>query len=356
MFAYITRATICLLAATGVAKPQHAPVPLDKGLVLTWVSSLANEPDWESRVEIVDTSAIGITLRNSWNRGQKERGNQWRMAERDLMHIIRATSRSFYASLIDPNHDSYLASTFLMAPVAVLTDLKSTGRAEIEFFVPELSRWPYTGTIARTSVEPFPVIYNDQRRSLRTVRAKGVVKSREPRYPEVRLSLVFLDDSVAPWLIEVELVRPDGFRGHKELARVSYHPNVEAELAARCRATVYDIHFATASAEIDPASSETFSAIAKALASHPEWQLQIVGHTDSIGTSESNLDLSRRRAEAARQMLVTQYRVDARRLRAEGRGEEQFIETNGTLAGRARNRRVELVRECTSGSTPSSAR
>jgi outer membrane protein OmpA-like peptidoglycan-associated protein len=170
------------------------------------------------------------------------------------------------------------------------------------------------------------------------------------------MSFLFLDDSVAPWLIEVEVVRPDGFRGHKELARVSYRPNVEAELAARCRATVYDIHFATASAEIDPASSETFSAIAKALASHPEWQLQIVGHTDSIGTSESNLDLSRRRAEAAQRMLVTQYRVEARRLRAEGRGEEQFIESNATLAGRARNRRVELLRECRLGPTPHPAR
>ena len=151
----------------------------------------------------------------------------------------------------------------------------------------------------------------------------------------------------------MELIRSDGFRGHKQLARISYRPNVEADLAARCRATVYDIHFATGSAEIDPASSETIAAIAKAMTTHCDWQLEIVGHTDSIGATPANLDLfSRRRAEATRSALITTHHVDAARLRAEGRGEDQPIEDNGTLAGRARNRRVELLRECRLGPPP----
>ena len=357
MFKYLTLAAIGLLAAdTRSIAQQPPPVPLDKGLVLTWVSSLGKEPDWESRVEIIDTSAIGVTLRHSWNRGAKDRGEPWRMAERDLWHTIRATSPSFYASLNDQSHDSHLASTFLMGPVSVLAHLKSKGRADVQFFQPELSQLPYTGTITRVGFEAFPVVYNDQRRVLRGIRAKGVLKSREPAFPVISVNFLFLDDSIAPWLLEVESVRLNGFPGHKQLARVSYHPNVEAELAARCRATVYDIHFATASAEIDPASSETFAAIANAMASHPDWQVQIVGHTDSIGTAESNRDLSRRRAEVTRQALIERHRVDGRRLRAEGRGEDQPIEANGTLAGRARNRRVELVRECRLGPPPSPAR
>ena len=166
MFASMTRAALTIMAASSVAgAQQQPPVPLDKGLVLTWVSSLGNEPDWESRVEITDTSAIGVTLRHSWNRGPKERGVQWRVSERDLMHIIRTTSRSFYGSLNEQGHDSHLASTFLMGPVGVLADLKSTGRADVEFFVPELSQLPYTGAITRVGVETFPVIYNDQRRT-----------------------------------------------------------------------------------------------------------------------------------------------------------------------------------------------
>jgi OOP family OmpA-OmpF porin len=133
---------------------------------------------------------------------------------------------------------------------------------------------------------------------------------------------------------------------------VSYRPNVEADLATHCRATVYDIHFATGSADIDPASSETIAAIAKAMMTHRDWQLGIVGHTDSIGATAANLDLSRRRSEATRRVLVATHQVDAARLSADGRGEDQPIEDNGTLAGRARNRRVELLRECRLGRMP----
>lgn len=344
---------LLLIATAGMAGAQRrAAVPLDKGLVLTWVSSLGKEPDWESRVEIVDSSEVAVTLRNSWNRGSKPGADQWRTSERDLMHLIRQTTRSFYGSLIDPNHDSYLASTFLMAPVAVLTDLKTSGRADVEFHVPELSRMPYTGTITRVSGEAFPVVFNDQRTTVSGVRAKGTLRNPGARFSELRMSFLLLDDAAAPWLIEVELVRPDGFRGHKQLARVSYRPNVEADLATHCRATVYDIHFATGSADIDPASSETIAAIARAMMTHRDWQLKIVGHTDSIGATTANLDLSRRRSEATRRVLVATHHVDAARLSADGRGEDQPIEDNGTLAGRARNRRVELLRECRLGRTP----
>lgn len=348
----LTIAALLTAPNAGADAQKPRAVPLDRGLVLTWVSSLGKEPDWESRVEVVDSNMAAVTLRNSWNRGSKPGADKWRTAERDLMHIIRETTRSFYGSLIDPNHDSYLMATFLMAPVGVLTDLKTTARADVEFYVPELSRMPYTGTITRVGGEAFPVVFNDQRTTVNGVRAKGTLRNPGAQYSELRMSFLLLDDAVAPWLMEMELVRADGFRGHKQLARVSYRPNVEADLASRCRATVYDIHFATGSAEIDPASSETIASIAKAITTHRDWRLEIVGHTDSIGGESANLDLSRRRAEATRLALITTHRVDAARLRAEGRGEGQPIEDNGTLAGRARNRRVELLRECGSGRQP----
>ena len=82
------------------------------------------------------------------------------------------------------------------------------------------------------------------------------------------------------------------------------------------------------------------------MSDHPDWSLTIVGHTDSIAGTDYNLDLSRRRADRTRTALVAEYRVAAGRLRAEGRGESQPVEDNGTMAGRARNRRVELLREC----------
>jgi outer membrane protein OmpA-like peptidoglycan-associated protein len=348
-------AIVALLVATGsIANAQRQPVvPLDRGLTLTWVSSLSGEPDYESRIEIVDSSAYTVTLRNSWNRGSRGGKVQWHVSERDLMHQIRLSSRSFYASIINENHDDYLTSTFFMAPVAVLEDLRAHGSANVEFFVPELSQMPYTGTLTRLGAEGFPVVFNDTRTSVRAIRAKAVLRSPSSSVaPELRMNFLILDNVATPWLVEVELVRGDGFRGHKQLARISYHANVEADLETRCRATVYDIHFATASAEIDPASSETLAAIAKAMADHRDWQLDIVGHTDSIGNSSANLDLSRRRAEATRLALVAAHHVDGARLRAEGRGEDQPIEDNGALAGRARNRRVELLRECRLGPSP----
>ena len=338
------------LTATSLAGAQqpNPAVHLDRGLVLTWASSLTGEPDYESRVEVLDSNATGVRLRNAWNRGSKQGSVRWRVADRDLSHEIRRTTRSFYASLVDSTHDLYLGSTFLMAPVGVLADLKATGYTDVVFFLPEFSRVPYTGTITRVGTEAFPVVFNDRRTSVRGVRATGILENPEAAIGAVNLTFVFLDDPKTPWMLEIELLRP-GFRGNKRLARVSYRPNVEAELAARCRATVYDIHFAIGSAEIDPASSATIAAIAKAMTTHRDWKLEIAGHTDSIGSTAANLDLSRRRAEATRQALVTTHGVDAARLRAEGRGEEQPIEENGTLAGRARNRRVELLRECQRG-------
>ena len=68
-------------------------------------------------------------------------------------------------------------------------------------------------------------------------------------------------------------------------------------------------------------------------------------HNDKSGGDEYNLDLSQRRAEAVKLALVTRYHIAADRLTPKGFGATRPKEPNDTLAGRARNRRVELVRE-----------
>jgi outer membrane protein OmpA-like peptidoglycan-associated protein len=78
---------------------------------------------------------------------------------------------------------------------------------------------------------------------------------------------------------------------------------------------------------------------------HPTWSLAVDGHTDNIGGDAYNLDLSKRRAAAVKQALVTRYRVDAVRLATNGYGASRPKATNATLAGRAQNRRVELVKK-----------
>lgn len=115
-------------------------------------------------------------------------------------------------------------------------------------------------------------------------------------------------------------------------------------LAAAAPVPVYDILFSFDSAELRHESQAPIAAIAEVLASNAEWKLLIVGHTDSVADDAYNLALSARRAEAVREALITVHGVSADRLEAAGRGETEPRDNNETVAGRARNRRVELTR------------
>ena len=88
-----------------------------------------------------------------------------------------------------------------------------------------------------------------------------------------------------------------------------------------------------------------WSRLPTALKNNPAWKLQVNGHTDNVGGDAYNLDLSNRRAAAVKRALVTQYHLDPARLNPKGFGATQPKESNDTPQGRARNRRVELIRE-----------
>jgi outer membrane protein OmpA-like peptidoglycan-associated protein len=106
------------------------------------------------------------------------------------------------------------------------------------------------------------------------------------------------------------------------------------------------VYFAFNSAVIDPASDRALAQVAAALARHPDWTLAVEGHTDSVGTAGANQALSLRRAEAVRTRLADRHGVNTRRWGATGYGASRPRESNATIEGRARNRRVELVRAC----------
>ena len=78
---------------------------------------------------------------------------------------------------------------------------------------------------------------------------------------------------------------------------------------------------------------------------HPTLKLVIVGHTDNVGDLDYNMNLSKRRAEAVQVALVSSHNVDPSRLKAWGAGYLSPIASNKTEAGRAKNRRVELVEQ-----------
>jgi outer membrane protein OmpA-like peptidoglycan-associated protein len=120
---------------------------------------------------------------------------------------------------------------------------------------------------------------------------------------------------------------------------------LEQALEMSGKADVYSIYFSFNSELIRDESEPTLKEIADIMRRHPDWKLSVCGHTDAIGGDQANLDLSRRRAAAVKEALVARHEVVASRLTTAGFGKSQPKDTNDTLEGRARNRRVELVRE-----------
>lgn len=106
---------------------------------------------------------------------------------------------------------------------------------------------------------------------------------------------------------------------------------------------LYGIQFDFDKDILKPVSKPTLDEIGKLLQAKPNLRLKIVGHTDSKGTQDYNLDLSSRRAGNVAAALVGGYGVDPARLSSEGAGPSRPIASNDTEEGRAKNRRVELL-------------
>ena len=110
-------------------------------------------------------------------------------------------------------------------------------------------------------------------------------------------------------------------------------------------ASVYGIYFDTGKADVKPESDATLKEIAKLLHGTPGLKLYVVGHTDNQGTLDLNMDLSRRRAQAVLTALTAKYGVPTGSLRAYGSGPYAPVASNDSEDGRAKNRRVELVKQ-----------
>lgn len=106
--------------------------------------------------------------------------------------------------------------------------------------------------------------------------------------------------------------------------------------------TLGDVLFDSNKAELKPAGRGSVQKLASFLKSNPERQVQIEGHTDSIGSAEHNQELSSRRANAVRESLVGMG-ITTDRITTQGIGKESPVASNSTAAGRQMNRRVEVI-------------
>lgn len=110
------------------------------------------------------------------------------------------------------------------------------------------------------------------------------------------------------------------------------------------KVALYGIHFDTDKDTLQPDSQPTLQEIAKLLTANPQLKIRVVGHTDNQGKTDYNLDLSRRRAATVMRELASKFGISANRLESFGCGLYAPVASNESEEGRAKNRRVELVK------------
>jgi outer membrane protein OmpA-like peptidoglycan-associated protein len=244
--------------------------------------------------------------------------------------------------------------------------IKSSGRTNLNY----VDIWNFGNGVKLnreggmlTRVEPhdlkYPMIVNDQRVELPVIHLKGdfTVVGKDPRPANLRPTksggeIFVLDDPADPlvlnWRLKDPLFHNGNFR--VEIVKINFPvakpENVlEKQLTKEKRAVTYGIYFDFNRDTLKPESDPVLKEIAQAMTNNPDWKLTVEGNTDNIGGDNYNLDLSRRRAAAVKQALVSQYNIAADRLLTGGFGASHPVAPNDTLEGRARNRRVELVRQ-----------
>jgi OmpA-OmpF porin, OOP family len=188
---------------------------------------------------------------------------------------------------------------------------------------------------------PFRLIVNDVPVSLPAWHVKGRFGERDEA---VDVDWYILDDPDNPLSLRFAFGKEQ-----LEIVRIEFPVEneakaLEAVLTENKRAVLYGIYFDFNSATIKPQSEAVLRTIVDVMKKDPEWVLVVEGHTDNIGGDVRNQDLSSRRAASVKAALVERG-VSADRLNTAGYGASVPRETNATLAGRARNRRVELTRQ-----------
>jgi len=347
-------ALLCTAASVAATTPTVSHIALERGLVL--VSTLhfpAGER--ENAVTVDDVSADGVTY--SWN--LLERDASGKVLRESFRRFVRADDlreaqrlHTVFAPNDEAEYPGYTAYSFSSA---VFDRLRTSG--ESAFAIREqagasgalagLLSAPSTfkGTLVAVSREPesFPLLMSGARVSVPALHLKGQFTFREQR---IEHEFWILADHDHPLLLKSMTGKDVWQMVRVDLPQTS--TVLEKSLQTACRAELPGVYFAFGTADLDDASQRTLTGVGEVLSRHADWSLAIEGHTDNVGTPAANQKLSQARAEAVRTNLINRHGVAAARLSASGFGETKPRESNDTIEGRARNRRVEIVRPCKS--------
>ena len=398
--------TLLIAALMPVTAPAQAPssplVPLRTGLTIVTALNDPEQGDYESIKRFVDVNDKTARLRYSAevpDSGDDNPfadilggGRQPKPASKSpgkktrTLNTMRTVNRvdlenaSDYRWIYNEQQPETLpGSTAVGVSRKVLTALKTKGEAELRvpeggiagalgsllgglLSSPEVdSATMKQGTLKRVGAKPVPfrVILNDDPVELMAIHARG-------QLGEDPAEFWILDDGDNPLALKwevadtrlqvIRLSYPEGApsttkeAGPATSATAAVNAaagtarRIEEDLAKDGRSIIYGIYFDFASDRIKEESEPVLSEIAQVLRTNPTWNLNVEGHTDNIGSDADNLELSRRRSAAVKQALTTRYKIDLNRLQTSGHGESRPKDRNDTMDGRARNRRVELVK------------
>ncbi len=357
-------ATGCPQVEADTPKETTVRVPLKEGL--TWVHAWRRfNGDVEVIQKVTSVSADRIETSSSGLAFSSDKQVQGKQLD---------TTRAVCRADLQDAHEYYTeyratlphiiphTTTFSMSQKSI-EELKTTGKFTLtyeQFALGGGRSLPSPRTAEMTRVEPddvnYPVILNGQPTNLPAIHARGHFKFAgsekvknlwsDPSVLDGDGELFVLDDAANPMTLQF------GYGPVFQIRVISItfpedkpKPQIEDQLAKQKKAVVYGIYFDFNQATIKKESQPVLKEIAEAMKNNPDWVLTVNGHTDNIGGNTYNQDLSQRRAESVKKALVEQYAIAPERLTTGGFGASSPVDTNETLEGRARNRRVELIRQ-----------
>jgi len=137
--------------------------------------------------------------------------------------------------------------------------------------------------------------------------------------------------------LDADMAREDSEALRREIAELN-----AKETERGLVVTLGDMLFETGNSQLKGNAAENLAKLSSFLKAYPDRTLMIEGHTDNVGSDDSNQSLSQRRAESVRMYLLEQG-ISSNRLSAYGKGESSPIASNDSVSGRALNRRVEVI-------------
>ena len=346
---------LALPAAERLSSSQSPEIPIvaDLNIVLAVENATASQTgpagilqgDYEMVVTITNVSDDGITHEAMFE-GVDAAGVQRRGTVRRLVSAVdlaNAPVQILGFHVDDPPRVT--GATALGPSLGITRALVEKGTAPYGFRL-WAGREVVSGTLRRSASSPvkFPVLLNGKRVELDGVVATGQMALGNAKRP---FETVILDHPRYPISLRIAYGPRDGgfpFKPEfvREVVRIDFPTQPSIALDDNCRIELRGLYFDFNQATLQPQSGRTLKEMGDALR-RAQRRVVIEGHTDNIGSDRYNDDLSARRAATVKSALVRDYGVDERWLSTVGHGERRPIESNDTLSGRARNRRVELV-------------